>query len=58
MEVALSERFPALTPLAIRKEKATEIFIFVKRMNNYSSKLDKKGRRKSVMRKPAGDDWF
>jgi asparagine synthetase A len=52
--VNLCERFPALTPLSLRKEKAREVFLLIVRYNNYGKK---QGKKKKI-RKPAGDDWF
>lgn len=54
MEVNICERFPSLSPLKLRKEKARDVFaLFVKYAN-----LGKKKKKKQVIRKPAGDNWF
>jgi len=55
-EVGLCERFTALTPLALRKEKAREVFMLINRYNNYSKRNSKN--KKKTIRKPAGDNWF
>jgi hypothetical protein len=55
MEMSLSERFPAMTPLTLRKERAHEVFLLINRMNRYSKKTK---RQSNVIRRPAGDDWF
>lgn len=59
----LSERFQALTPIAIRQERASEIFLLMERLGGYierqkkaAPKINKQGHR--VIRRPAGDDWF
>lgn len=57
MEMAISERFPALSPLKMRREKASEVFLFIRRLNEYNSRQNKKGGKK-VIKRPAGDDWF
>ena len=53
LELNLCERFPALTPFQIRKEKASEVFLLIKRLND-------KGIHKKInkIRRPAGDNWF
>ena len=55
----LCKAFPALSPFAVRRERAHEVFLLVRRMNTQpknvnGQKVDKKGR----VRRPAGDDWF
>lgn len=54
MEMVISERFPCLSPFDIRKQKAYEVFLLIRRLNEYSvnKTMPKKTRRK------AGDDWF
>ena len=60
IEVNLCERFPAMTPLTLRKEKAREVFILIKRYNRYSKKQKKEAKSggKKIIRRPAGDNWF
>lgn len=59
MEMNLSERFPSMTPLTLRREKAREVFLLINRYNRYSAKEKKKQKNgKRIIRKPAGDDWF
>jgi len=58
-ECGLSERFPSLNPVVIRKTPAHEIFLLMKRLAKYvksSPKISGSGKR--VIRRPAGDDWF
>lgn len=64
IELSLVDRFK-LSPFAVRREKATEVFLLVRRLNNHTEKenkkkddviVDRSGRR--LRRVPAGDDWF
>lgn len=59
MNMQLCKVFPALTPFAVRRERAVEVFALVRRVSTQPKtegghKLDKKGR----IRRPAGDNWF
>lgn len=60
MNIQLCKAFPALTPFAVRRERAVEVFSLVRRINKrprmdeHGDKLDSSGR----IRRPAGDDWF
>lgn len=56
--MSLCERFPALTPLSLRREKAREVFILVTRYNIYSNKQQKNAGKPKIIRRPAGDTWF
>jgi len=56
MELSLSERFPSLSPFSIRKERASEVFLLIRRLNNSTSKNNKK--KSTKIRRPAGDNWF
>ena len=56
--MGLSERFPALTPIALRKEKAREVFLLIVRCNRYTAKQNKQQKTGKIIRKPAGDNWF
>jgi hypothetical protein len=59
MEMSLCERFTAMTPLSLRKEKAREVFILISRYNNYSKKNGNNGDQKpKIIRRPASDTWF
>lgn len=56
---SLCKLYPALTPFSIRRERAKEVFLLIKRINTHpknenGQKLDEKGR----IRRPAGDNWF
>ncbi|MCQ2059797.1 MAG: hypothetical protein MJY71_08240 [Bacteroidaceae bacterium] len=60
LEVGLCERFPALSPFDIRRERLHEFCVLVNRLNDYtkreSKNRDKNGHQK--IRRKAGDDWF
>ena len=56
MQLNICDRFPALSPFDVRRTKATEVFLLMRRMKNYNDK-NKSGKKK-VIRRPAGDDWF
>lgn len=63
LEISLIERFPSLTPFTVRQTKATEVFLLIRRLNNYTEYKDKDYKIKNnkpvkVIRRPAGDDWF
>ena len=63
MELSICERFPSLTPFQVRRERATEVFLLVRRLNNHTEKQSKQNTQlnkddKKVIRRPAGDDWF
>ena len=61
IEMILTERFPSMTPLTLRREKAREVFLLLNRFDRYSLKKEKENKRKNgkrIIRKPAGDDWF
>lgn len=59
MEVGLCDRFPALTPLSLRREKAREVFILIGRYNAYAKRQKRSGgKQETMIRRPAGDDWF
>lgn len=58
MELSLCDKFPALTPFQIRREKAREVFLLVKRLKEHNQKNNEPNNRPNVIRRPAGDDWF
>ncbi len=60
MEMGLCEKFPAMTPLSLRREKAREVFILITRFNKWSKKNKKQGKNggKKIIRRPASDNWF
>ena len=60
MNMQLCKVFPALTPFAVRRERAVEVFALVRRINAHPApernarRTDSEGR----VRVPAGDNWF
>lgn len=58
IQISLCERFPTLTPLSLRREKAREVFLLISRLNKHTRKENVKKEDKQVIRKPAGDNWF
>lgn len=48
----ICDRFPSLSPFDVRREKAREVFLLIKRMGT-AQKRDRK-----VIRKKADDSWF
>jgi len=58
MEINICERFPALSPFDIRGKRAAEVFLLMRRLNNYTEYSNKDSGKKKVIRRKAGDDWF
>lgn len=60
LELNLCERFPALTPFQIRREKAREVFLLIKRINRYNENNSERTikSKSNKIRRPAGDNWF
>ena len=58
MEVDLVECFPGMTIFQIRRERAAEVFLLIRRLSNQAEKKKKKKNKKNVIRRPAGDNWF
>lgn len=56
MTMSMVERFPAMSPFNLRREKAREVFLLIVRFNRWSKKQKKKS--SNIIRRPAGDDWF
>lgn len=58
-EVGICERFSALSPFEIRRTRANEVFLLMRRLDEYNRRQKKNTRNgKPVVRKPAGDNWF
>jgi hypothetical protein len=56
LEIEICNRFPAITPFSIRKEKISDVFLLVRRLRIYDqANIDKKKKKK---RRPASDSWF
>lgn len=58
MEMSLCERFPAMTPLTLRREKAVDVFTLIVRYANYSNRQAKSAGKPKIIRRPASDTWF
>lgn len=58
MELGLCERFPSLTPFQIRREKAKEVFLLIKRLKQSNINKKETNGKPNVIRRRAGDDWF
>ena len=59
--MCLSERFPDLNPIKIRKYPAHEVFLLFKRLREHDRKKETGKSTQSnggVIRKKAGDNWF
>lgn len=65
----MSERFPALTPFRIRREKCSEVLLLVSRLRTYDDRetMKEAGGGESItttqtgeriIRRPATDSWF
>lgn len=67
------KRYPSVSPFDVRREKAREVFLLIKRLNNYiryQGEVDDNGNRlkkgetiiekngKRILMRPAGDNWF
>lgn len=68
LEDNLCQRYSGLTPFAVRREKVSEVFLLVKRINRKSQRekgirsddkvwIDAKGNR-HIRRKATKDDWY
>jgi len=51
----ICNRFPTITPFAIRREKINEVFLLVRRLRTYDNG---KQNKKTATRRPANDSWF
>lgn len=54
----LCERFPAFSPLSLRRERAREVFVMIVEFTKYSRREARQAKKQQVIRKPAGDSWF
>jgi hypothetical protein len=66
MTILICDRFK-IDPIYIRKQKAREVFLLMRRLNNYYDKektnkninqTTKTVNGKTVIERPAGDNWF
>ena len=58
MQMSLCERFPAMTPLTLRRERAVDVFKLIVRYAGYSKKQTKNAGKPKIIRRPASDTWF
>lgn len=62
MELSICETFPSLSPFDVRRERAAEIFLLMRRLSKHNEHKAKKERKTSdgrkIVRRRAGDDWF
>lgn len=66
LDVMICEKFPALTPLSLRRERAADVFELISNLIDYlerenirkAKEIKRGGKKRNVIRVPAGDDWF
>lgn len=61
IEVLLSERFPALSPVELRRTKAREVFKIINKLTIYSKKEKReqtKAKTRHIIKRQASDTWF
>lgn len=58
LEVGICERFVALSPLSMRRERVYDVFRLISQYSNYAQKESKNKNGNKVIRRRAGDDWF
>ena len=58
LEVGICERFVALSPLSMRRERVYDVFRLISQYSNYARKESKNKKGNKVIRRRAGDDWF
>lgn len=54
----LCKRYPALTPFVVRRERAKEVFLLLKRINSHPKEKKQNVDSRGRILVPAGDDWF
>lgn len=52
----MCDRFPAMTPFDVRRERGWEVMLLIQRL--YKHNINQRGKKRSKLRRPAGDDWF
>ena len=57
LQMSICKEFNSLTPFELRRTRYSEFCLFIKRMNKYNKKEPRK-KKKQVIRRPAGDNWF
>ena len=58
MQITLCERFPAMTPFSIRKERAVDVFKLIVKYSKHSQRQKKKPEKQKIIRRPAQDTWW
>ena len=58
LEVGICERFVALSPLSMRRERVYDVFRLISQYSNYARNESKNKNGNKVIRRRAGDDWF
>lgn len=60
----MSERFPGITPLNIRRERAREVFLLIRRLSKHNrtdketgGEVEYRGNKK-IIKVKAPDTWF
>ena len=56
MQVAISDRFMSLNPVALRAVPMREFVLLASRLLDHQRRKSRKEKRKNW--RPAGDDWF
>lgn len=57
MKMALCERYISLDPLSLRYYKFHELIKMYQMINVHDRKIKKSASKKTVIRRPAGDNW-
>lgn len=58
MEIGISERFPSMDPVRIRRTRAAEIFLLIRRLNEYTEREKAEKGNGGQIDRPASDTWF
>ena len=62
LTASICDRFPGLSPFDIRREKVSEVFLLVKRLNAAEERKQRKEKasktKQGLARVPASDNWF
>ena len=61
IEITLFDRFPALTPMSLRRTRARDIFKVIVKLGKHAKKEkteEAKKAMKRIIKRPASDTWF
>ena len=61
IEITLCNRFPALTPMSLRRTRARDIFKIIVKLGKHAKKEKKEEAKKAmkrIIKRPASDTWF